>query len=594
MAEKPKKEEAAETIRVNLDLLDKLMNQVGELVLIRNQVQQFDIKSPDPALFLNLSQRLNTVTSELQDEVMRTRMQPIGKILSKFHRVVRDISHNLDKKIELELEGTETELDKSLIEAVKDPLTHIVRNACDHGIEVPAERRQAGKPEHGSILIKSYHEGGQVIVEISDNGKGLDREKLLHKAVNKGLLNHEEGGRMSDREVFNLIFHPGFSTAEQVSNLSGRGVGMDVVKSNIERIGGMVDLDSVTGSGTTLRLRIPLTLAILPALIVGAGDQLFTIPQVKLVELLRIDNSSGAGGIEELEGQPVYRLRGHLLPLVSLRQVLFPGQEPTPAEPGDDQSAFYQSVQNIVVLKSDQITFGLIVDEIKDSADIVVKSLSNFLKSHDVYSGATVMGDGTVALVLDVNGIARQADLSSDQTGSSYGVRDSNGKSRRGSTREEEFLLVNPGIGGHYAMQLEQVNRLEEFAPERFEVTGDQEVVRYRDTLLPVINVRSFLGMEAAQKQQTDTDRSVRSIVVVRHRGKLVGMEVDEILDVLSVTTEIETDIRDRRGILGNLVLEDRVVVVLDILEIIDKSMLAYLDDSDEAESHPTPVLKEA
>src|SRR5580698_8202059 len=309
------------SIRVDVTLLDKLMNLVGELVLARNQILQFSNATEDAGL-LAPSQRLNLITTELQEGVMKTRMQPIGNIWSKFPRTVRDVATMCGKQVRIEMEGKETELDKTIVEAIKDPLTHIVRNSVDHGIEKPERRIAVGKPSEGRLLLRAYHEGGQVIIEISDDGGGLDADKIRRKAVEKGLITPEQAARMGEREGVNLIFLPGFSTAEKVTNVSGRGVGMDVVKTNIEKIGGTVDVQSKAGTGTTVRMKIPLTLAIIPALIVTSGGERYAIPQISLLELVRLDGEDAQKGIELIQGVPVHRLRGRLLPLVYLNREL--------------------------------------------------------------------------------------------------------------------------------------------------------------------------------------------------------------------------------------------------------------------------------
>lgn len=322
---------AEASIRVQVSLLDSLMNLVGELVLVRNQFLQYRDKNEAPE-FLGMSKNLDVVASELQSEVMKTRMQPIANIVSKFQRVVRDISKDLNKRIDLTLEGAETELDKTLLEAIKDPLTHLVRNSCDHGIENVQERKAAGKPETGHLLIRSFHEGGQVVIEISDDGKGLDRNRIIAKAIERGIVTQEQSTHLQDREVCNLIFTAGFSTAKEVTSVSGRGVGMDVVKTNIEKIGGTVELTSVFGKGTTIRLKIPLTLAIVPAMLVRSGNEKFAIPQVKLVELVRIEGNQHKNGIEYLQGKPMYRLRGALLSLIDIKEITGDSTERTTAE----------------------------------------------------------------------------------------------------------------------------------------------------------------------------------------------------------------------------------------------------------------------
>src|SRR5580698_7669280 len=377
------------TIRVDVGLLDKVMNLVGELVLARNQVLQFASRMKD-ASFLAASQRLNLITTELQEGIVKTRMQPIGNIWSQFPRTVRDVALGCAKAVAIEMEGKETELDKAIIEAIKDPLTHLVRNSVDHGIELPEDRLKAGKDRIGRLTLRAFHEGGQVNIEISDDGAGLNAERIRKKALERALITAEQASRMSEPEIFNLIFQPGFSTAEKVTNVSGRGVGMDVVKTNVEKIGGTVDIQSTPGRGTAVRVRIPLTLAIIPALIVTCGGERFAIPQVSLLSLVRLDAEQSGPGIELVHGVPVYRLRGRLLPLVYLDREL--GIRDSAANDAARASAI-----NIVVLQAEDRQFGLIVDEITDTQEIVVKPLGKQLKAISAYSGATIMGDGRVA-----------------------------------------------------------------------------------------------------------------------------------------------------------------------------------------------------
>jgi two-component system chemotaxis sensor kinase CheA len=386
-------------IRVDVGLLDRVMNLVGELVLARNQIIQYGATVKD-ASFSKASQRLNMLTTELQEGVMKTRMQPIGNVWNKFPRVVRDLAQMCGKKITLDLDGADTELDRTIIEAIKDPLTHAVRNAVDHGIERPEVRAAAGKPETGRLILRAFHEGGQVNIEITDDGGGINAEKVKGRAVERGLITAERAARMSEREAVFLIFAPGFSTAEKVTNVSGRGVGMDVVKTNVEKIGGTVDVLTQLGVGTTLRIKIPLTLAIIPALIVTSGNNRFAIPQVSLLELVRLDAASGQRAIESMHGTDVYRLRGNLLPLVFLDRAL--------EIPNEARS---REVTNIVVLQADDRQFGLVVDGINDTEEIVVKPLGKELKGLTCFAGATIMGDGRVALILDVPGIAQRTNV---------------------------------------------------------------------------------------------------------------------------------------------------------------------------------------
>lgn len=545
------------SIRVPVSLLDNLMTLMGEMVLVRNQVLQFSNNSEDLE-FLNLSQRLNVVTSEIQGEMMKTRMQPIGNIMTKFHRVVRDLGQELKKSITFTLDGAETELDKSLLEAIKDPLTHIIRNSCDHGIETPEVRRKSGKPDGGKILVRSFHEGGQVVIEIADDGKGLNRDALIAKAVERGMMTSAQASQLSEKEVFNLIFAPGFSTAQKVTNVSGRGVGMDVVRTNIEKIGGTVDLTSQYGVGTTIKLKIPLTLAIVPALIVHSGDSngRFAIPQVKLVELVRVDQVTEQK-IERLQGSPVFRLRGEILPLVDLNRVL--GLAGIPLEE--------KKIFNIAVLNADNYYFGLIVDEIQDTADIVVKPLSRLLKSLHVYSGATILGDGSVALILDVLGLAKVAQIRNEsaQAGASAAMSSIGQSAASAQNERQDFLLVRVGSVTKHALVLGYVHRLEEFRQSQIDVTGNHRVVRYRDAILPIVSANQQLGLPLKAYQPED----MVSVVVVERGGHLYGIEVDEILDTLSTSANLDRSLNQRSCIVGNLATENELIVAVDPFEMI-------------------------
>lgn len=552
------------SIRVNVSLLDNLMNLVGELVLIRNQVLQHSNTAEDQD-FVKLSQRLNVVTSELQNDVMKTRMQPIGNILSKFRRVVRDLSRELSKKVELVTEGDETELDKTLIEAVKDPLTHLVRNCVDHAIELPAERIQSGKKGVGTVHIKAYHEGGQVVVEVKDDGKGLHRDAIGNKAVEKGIISPEELANLTDREVQHLVFMPGFSTAQKVSNISGRGVGMDVVKTNIEKIGGIVDLNSIPGKETVFKLKIPLTLAIVPALIVQSNKERYAIPQVKVVELVRVEGSSeerfDANKVEFLQGKPVYRLRGNLLPLVDLNETLNIN--------GEGVQSFEERISkgvNLVFLSTEDSYFGLIVDEIEDSADIVVKPLSQFLKKLNLYAGATIMGDGDVVLILDVSGV--NAISSKGDVGEKRSSRIAEVAEDAHAGESSEYIIVDIGASAQYAMPLVLVNRLEVFENKNIEWSGEQEIVRYREGILPILELSKELEIEKRALVEAETF----STVVVSKGERSYGFRVKEILDVVNVSNQIDDSLKDRSGILGNLILNDEVIVVVDPLEVIDEA----------------------
>lgn len=540
------------TIRVDVGLLDQLMNLVGELVLARNQILQFTKKTEDTSL-VTAGQRLNLIASELQESVMKTRMQPIGSIWGRFPRTVRDVALSCGKRVRIEMQGQETELDKTLIEAIKDPMTHLVRNAVDHGIEHPETRQAAGKDPEGVLLLRAFHEGGQVNIEISDDGAGLNLEKVVQKAVQKGLIGADQAARLSEHEAAKLVFLPGLSTADKVTNVSGRGVGMDVVKTNIERIGGTVDLQSVPGKGTTVKVKIPLTLAIVPALIVTNGGDRFAIPQVALTELVSVDASQSKGGIETVHGAPVYRLRGRLLPLVDLNQEL---RLPEKKKDGGAVS--------IVVLHAEDRQFGLVVDEINDTEEIVVKPLRKQLKSVKVFAGASIMGDGRVALILDVLGLAQRAhvigevrDAALKQDAAVQQVRDT----------RQTLLLFQAGADGRMAIPLSSVARLEEFKRSAIERSGRQEVVQYRGHILPLIRVAEVVecggGAGSSGAAETEAEAPLQ-VVVYTEQARSVGLVVDKILDIVEENLVVERPGR-RAGVLGSALIQQRVTDLLDV-----------------------------
>ena len=561
---------ASESIRVDVGLLDELMTLVGELVLARNQVLQC---ATDQTLTA-AAQRLNLITTELQESVMKTRMQPIGNIWNKFPRVIRDLAKSCGKKVRLEMEGADTELDKTLIEAIKDPLTHIVRNSVDHGIETPSERKAAGKDEEGLVFIRAYHEGGQVNIEISDDGGGIDTAQLRDKAVEKGLLSAEHAARLSERDVMNLIFHAGFSTAKRVTNVSGRGVGMDVVKTNIERISGVIDIQSARGEGTTIKIKIPLTLAIIPALIVHSGDERFAIPQVSLLELVRLDRSSG-NGIEEIHGAPVYRLRGRLLPLVFLSKEL--GQTIDGSNGNRDEPA----VANIVVLQADDRQFGLVVDGISDSGEIVVKPLSNLLKGLEVFAGATIMGDGKVGLILDVLGLAQRARVISEVKDRS--IRDHRHADSDTNEERQSLLLFRTPDDGRMAIDLARVARLERFRRGDLEWTGNRQVVQYRGDILKLIDIRHALPERRSEIRTESAERNLSDdvqVVVISGNNGPVGLVIDEIVDIVSEAVNVNTP-GSRPGVIGTAVVQERVTEFLDVEQLTGGNSIAFNDSDD-------------
>jgi len=548
------------TIRVDVSQLDRLMNRMGELVLLRNQIVQFTSSTEDTDL-IKTSQRLNLLTTELQEGVMKTRMQPIDNIWGKFPRTVRDVALGCGKQVRIEMEGKETELDKTIIEAIKDPLTHLVRNAVDHGIESPETRRASGKNPEGRLLLRAYHEGGQVNIEISDDGAGLNYEKIRTKAIQKALVTADQAARMTEREITNLITLPGFSTAETVTNVSGRGVGMDVVKTNIEKIGGTVDVQSKSGQGCTVRMKIPLTLAIIPALIVTTAGDRYAIPQVSLLELVRLEGEQARKGIERVNGAAVLRLRGRLVPLVYLNHELKSEDEaPTAVRPVSRRET--ENV-NIVLLRADEQSFGLVVDEINDTEEIVVKPLSKQLKSVNTYAGATIMGDGKVALILDVLGLAQRANVVSEVRDRTLGEKDGKPSTEAADgLQRNAVLLFQCGENGRMAIDLALVARLEEFSRDSVEIAADQEVVQYRGQIMPLVRVSGVL--ESKRRKIMENDQESLHVVVYTHQGRSIGLVVDRILDIVEEAFAINAQ-SGRKGILGSAVIQKRVTDIVDV-----------------------------
>ncbi|WP_017935776.1 chemotaxis protein CheA [Nocardioides sp. Iso805N] len=536
---------ADSSVRVDVELLDNLVQLVGELVLTRNQILQRTESQSDPEL-IRASQRLDLVASELQESVMKTRMQPIGQVWSKMPRIVRDLARQLGREVDLSMDGHDTEMDRSVLEAVKDPLTHMVRNSMDHGIETPADRVKAGKARSGKLTLRAFHESGQVVVEIADDGKGIDPERIAAVALERGVITREQLARMDTKAVLNLIFRPGFSTAEKVTNVSGRGVGMDVVRSNIERIGGSVDLTSEVGKGSTFRIRIPLTLAIIPALVVGEGEERYAIPQANLVELVRIEGDDLDRQVEDLAGSPVLRLRGRLLPLVNLAEAL--GTEP---EQRDHLT--------VVVVQADDVRFGLCVNEVHDTQEIVVKPIGRQLKGLSMYAGATIMGDGRVALILDVPGMAHDQGVDAVE-------QDLLATSAAGDEDRTALLVLEVADGRRAALPLAAVARLEEFPRDRVERTGGNEVVQYRDGLLPLVRLAPAIGL----MDTSDRNEQV-SVVVHELADRSVGIVIDRVLDVVE-TAVVLSDVGRRYGVTGSAVVQEHVTDLVDLEAVVART----------------------
>jgi len=543
---------AESTLRVDVALLNRMMNLVGELVLTRNQVLQATAADPNMTL---LSRRLDMVTADLRESVMKARMQPVSNIFSKMPRLVRDLTHSLGRRARLEMEGQETELDKSLLEAIKDPLTHAVRNSLDHGIEPPELRQAAGKDPEGTLRLRAVQEGSHVIIEVADDGAGIAVDKVRSKAIERGLITPERAAQLPERELLQLVFLPGFSTAAAVTNVSGRGVGMDVVRTNVEKIGGKVEIDSRAGKGTTLRLRIPLTLAIIPALIVRSLNQSFALPQAALSELVHIPPERAATAVEWIENAPLYRLRGRMLPLVFLGSLLMPGRE----------CALDNTRDNfIAVLDADGRLFGLVVDGLADPEEIVVKPLSPVLKDIGLYSGATVLGNAELALILDPGSIAAK-------TGVAMSEDEESGEPADGAENNEasrcDYLLVEAG-GRQAAVPLTDVLRIEQVPLSRIEYVGGRPVLNFEGQLLPVEDTGGVLAFSSQRISTALSDvegpKEPKVVVVVcRDGNRQVGIAVSQVLDVAAGGGLFEAGTGERSS--GVTLLNDRVTGVVDL-----------------------------
>ncbi|MBD2526415.1 chemotaxis protein CheA [Nostoc sp. FACHB-133] len=544
-------------IRVNVNLLDQVMNLVGELVLTRNQVIGFSNKFKDSS-FTATCQHLSLLTSQLQEEIVKTRLQSISTIWQKFPRVTRDLAIASGKQVKVDMEGIDTELDKSIIEAIKDPLTHLVRNCIDHGIELPAERTACGKSSVGRLFLRAFHESGKVNIEIGDDGRGLDLEKLKRRGQQLGLVSAVEAASMSESEAINLIFLPGFSSSEQVTNLSGRGVGMDIVKSNIDKINGTIEIHSQKGQGTTFKIKIPLTLAIIPALIVTSGSDRYAIPQASIQELVRLE-AQAVNQIEMFYDVPVYRLRDTLVPLVYLNQVL---QIPN--------SVSNLEMFSLVIVQVDNYQFGLVVDTIEDIQDIMVKPLGKQLKAQSLFAGATILGDGTVTLIIDVVGLANRSGVTAKQKQQlliENAIKDQDQVIAR-----QTILLFEGPEGARMGIPLTIAFRLEEILCSAVEKVGNQDVVQSYGKILPLIDLNKVFSQSYENDLRDRTKATVAEtlqIVIVSPSLELsVGLVVERILDIIEEPLTI-TGVSSRPGVLLCAVFQGQITEILDIEAVI-------------------------
>ncbi|KPQ12139.1 MAG: chemotaxis signal relay system histidine kinase CheA [Saliniramus fredricksonii] len=576
-----------QTIRVNVDTLEHLMTMVSELVLTRNQLLEIARREDDSGYKVPL-QRLSHVTAELQEGVMKTRMQPIGTAWQKLPRVIRDLSSELGKKIELVMQGADTELDRQVLEVIKDPLTHMIRNSADHGIEDAEARRAAGKPERGTIRLNAYHEGGTITIEIADDGKGLNYDAIARKIVSQGLATEAEIERMSEAQMAKYIFHPGFSTAAQVTAVSGRGVGMDVVKTNIELIGGTVEIRSEQGKGTVFTIKIPLTLAIVAALIVSAQDQRFAIPQVSVLELVRVKNGSDHQ-IERINGTPVLRLRDRLLPIVPIGKVL--GLDGAEANPGDEGF--------VVVSQVGRQRFGILVDGVFHTEEIVVKPMATKLRHIPMFSGNTILGDGAVVLIIDPNGIAKMVGQGSGDT--QFGVEAAEDMEESNDNESTTLLVFRGGGETHKAVPLSLVTRLEEIDAAKIEWVGGRPLIQYRGKLMPLVPADPAIAIKSEGPQ---------ALVVFSDGERAMGLVVDEIVDIIDDVLDIEL-VADRPDLLGSAVLRGRATEIVNVVHYLplahedwtsgapvknpkDARTVLLVDDSSFFREMLSPVLKAA
>jgi len=548
---------AASSIRVNVEVIENLMTLISELVLTRNQLLQIQRGQKGNEFKVPL-QRLSHITSDLQDGVTRMRMQPIGNAWAKLPRIVRDLSIETGKRIELVMQGAETELDRQVLEIIKDPLTHMVRNSADHGIESGAERLAAGKPEHGTISLNAYHESGHIFIRIADDGRGLDSGRIRRKAIANGLVTEPELAAMSEQQVLQFIFRAGFSTAEKVTSVSGRGVGMDVVRTNIERIGGAIEMESTAGQDTIFLIKIPLTLAIVSALIVEAAAQRFAIPQINVLELVGLSGRT-EGGIQTINDAPVLRLRDRLLPLVSLRRLL---NLPEPQE--GERAASY-----VIVAQVGAARFGLIVDRVFDTEEIVVKPIQPILRGTQFYAGNTILGDGSVILILDPNGIAGAARQATSDDGRADDVH----AAIVGRDDETSFLLFRARNGELKAVPLELVARIEDFDVKDIEHVGGRRVIQYRGALMPLI---------AFEADHVWPDSGQQAVLVFSDRGRSMGLAVDEVVDIVRDRMDIELAAK-AGGLLGSAVIAGKATDIVNIGHFLTQAFADWFEAEGDA-----------
>jgi two-component system chemotaxis sensor kinase CheA len=607
------------SIRVNLDQLNRLMSLAGELVLARNSLLRKAMDITEPQIS-SITQQIDTITSELQDAIMSTRMQSVGILFTKFKRIVRDLSRTLGKKIELTIEGEDVELDKTIIETLNDPLTHLVRNSADHGIESPERRIASGKNETGTLLLTARHETGHVIIEIIDDGGGIDPEKIRAKAIENKLISREEAAQLSDKEIIRFIFKPGFSTAEKITEVSGRGVGLDVVLSNLTKVGGAVDIESQKGKGTKIILKLPLTLAIIPSILVATGHQRFAIPQLNVIELVRIAAAEVKNRIEKIGDSSVIRLRGVLIPLVRLSDVLqidatyydqttgedhderrhdiadrrsLPANADQQDEPetvrderrrSSDRRTSRASAVNIIIVTSGVQRFGLVIDQFLDSEEIVVKPIGSLLSGCVEYAGATILGDGSVAFILNIAGLGISAELSHMQQ------EIVNAESSRKTSIEinrdaQTYLIIKNNSSEQFALPLGSISRIERIKTSEITDVAGQLAISYGDTTL------SLLEIEKVIEVKPRTESAFVFVVIFKAYGRDVGVMVSNIVDIIDITSTIDCSTYIKPGILGSVIVNKTITLILDLHAFVDICLPEYKTSAHKIASATKKVL---
>ena len=554
------KDHQASTVRVSIKALDKLMNLAGELVLTRNQLNQ-SVTSRDMQTIENGAQKLDLVTSSLQEIIMTTRMQPVGNVFNKFIRVVRDLSQHLSKKINLEIQGKDVELDKSILENISDPLTHLVRNALDHGLEITEERIKAGKPETGNIKLAALHESGQVTILIQDDGKGIDANKIADSVIKKSLMDRTTLDGMTEKEIIRLIFLPGFSTAQQVSDISGRGVGMDVVQTNLAKLGGTIDIDTKIGQGTTFKIKLPLTLAIIPSLLVEVEKVSYAISQINLVELVRVPLNVEESPIEKIDNSNLFRLRGKLIPLLYFRDFIENKEEHT------DIASLKGTIDalNIVIVKAGNYEYGMAVDAFKDSEEIVVKPLGAHLKDCQGYAGATILGNGKTALILDIIGIAECMDI---QSSSEKTMTQSEQMEKKHIDQNSVELIVTEHAHGElFAFKLEEIDRITNIKKEEIHLVNGKPVINYQGKALPIIYFDQLLDYSPLPE-----DKEVLELFHFKHNGSSFGIVTQKVIDIIRHDGSFDQQTFSQKGLRGSFNLRENIVLYLNPFDLIDMS----------------------